>query len=219
MKITRLMPCLILLLPLLVRADGPSTSPAGTAEVSGERFGFVAMPNRQEWNDMILFLQKNAPNRARVIDENDAWSNYHVRAELLKHWRDYRFVAEHFPEVGDLRVKRFQVEDVIFGLELQARHDPSVLESIRPQIRLQAAVLVHLSIEEHRLRIQKLQNLLKQEQERLSEEEGQEDAAVDRREQQIMDRIESELPKQEPAGPQAPVGPQVPVPTPAPAHP
>ena len=198
-KISRMMIGLVLLLPLLAVADGPATPPASSPQTFyGQQQGFRGGRGAftlQEWNEMLVFMQKYAPNRARVIDENDAWDNFRVRTELLRHWRDYKFVAEHFPEVGDLRVKRFQVEDTIFGLELQVRHDPTMLESIRPQIRLQAAILVNLSIEEHRLRIQKLQNMLEQEQKRLADEQGGQDAQVDMRTQKIMDRIQNELPK------------------------
>jgi hypothetical protein len=206
MKLSRWIPLTILLCPLFAVADGPSTQ---TTDYAAEPYhmhggaGYMrAFSSGQDWDDMVRFMQKNAPIRARVIDESDAWDNLTARNALLKRWRDYRFVEEHFPEVADLRVKRFQIEDQIYGLELQARRDPSVLESIRPQIRLKAAELVNLSIEERQLRIAKLQSLLAQEQKRLTDEQTQQDQEVNQRTQHIMERIERELPKETPAGPQ-----------------
>jgi hypothetical protein len=208
MKLSRWIPLTLLLSPLLAVADGPSTQPTDLGEPyrgHGYGSGYVrAFSSGQDWDEMIQFMQKNAPIRAHVIDESDAWDNLPARNALLKRWRDYRFVAEHFPEVADLRVKRFQIEDQIFGLELQVRRDPSVLDSIRPEIRLKAAELVDLSIEERQLRIAKLQNLLSQEQKRLADEQSQQDAEVNQRTQRIMERIERELPKETPAGPAGP---------------
>jgi hypothetical protein len=201
MKITKWMPLAVLICPLLAVADGPSTQPGVEITEPFPGHNFRAYSNQADWDDMVLFMEKNAPNRLRVINESDAYGNFPVRNELLKRWRDYRFVAEHFPEVADLRVKRFQIEDEIFGLELQVRRDPSLLDTIRPEIKLKAAELVNLSIQEHQRRIVKLQTLLTQEQQRLATEQSAQDAEVNARTQRIMERIERDMPQQAPAGP------------------
>ncbi len=216
MKLSKLIPLAILLCPILAVAEAPSSGPSPMYQPSDFSPQFRARvmgtgryySSGADWDDMIKFLQTNAPHRARVIDETDAWDNPTARNALLKRWRDYRFVEEHFPEVADLRVKRFQIEDQIFGLELQVKRDPSILESIRPEIRLKAAVLVDLSIQERQRRIAKLQNLLQQEQQRLADEQTQQNAQVDQRTQRIMDRIERDMPKAAPEGPQTQPSPQ-----------
>jgi hypothetical protein len=137
---------------------------------------------------MMDFLRTNSPIRAKVLADTDAYDSPR-RFAILKRWRDYKFVAERFPEIADLRVQRFQTEDAIFGLELQARRDPQSLESLRPQVRTSAAKMVQLSIEERQRRIEKMEMLLQQEQQKLAGDQSNENQLIDQRTDRIMMRM------------------------------
>jgi hypothetical protein len=195
-KLSKLAMGLILLLPVLSGADTPATQPdtnPPTAIDGGQmrpRFmgRGMAAGSRQEWDEMMDFMRKNSPNRARVLAESDAYESPR-RFAILKRWRDYKFVAERFPEIADLRVQRFQTEDAIFGLELQARRDPANFQNLRPLVQAKAAELVQLSIEERQRRIEKMESLLEQEKQKLASDQAGENQLIDQRTDRIMQRM------------------------------
>ena len=201
MKISRWILALVITLPMLANADAPVTSPSANLGSNNgpmdeapmrPRFFRSYGSSRAEWDDMMQFLSENSPNRFRVINDRDVWSNnFPARMAILKKWRDYRFVAEHFPEVAVLRKQRFQVEDQIFGLELQAKHNPASINDLRPQIHDKAAELVKLSIQERQLRIDKLEKTLATERQKLTDEQSQQETLVDQRTDKIMNRLEA----------------------------
>jgi hypothetical protein len=200
MKISKLIPILIVALPLLASADGPATAPGNFDQPMFPRFGLRPIGGRAEWDDMIDFMNQYSPNRARILNRDDLWeNNIRARNAILKKWRDYKFVSEHFPEVAKLRVQRFQIEDQIFGLELQARRDPTILNTLRPQIHEKAAQLVSLSIQERQLRIAKMEKLIASEKQKLSEDQSQQDALIDQRTDRIMDRLSGNVPTTAPS--------------------
>jgi len=187
MKTLKWAACLILAWPLVARAQLPATRPTPAGQILSRPGGML----RGEWDEMMSFLAANSPNRARVLSQIDVWNNYPViaRGEVLRKWRNYKFVSEHFPEAAPLRIQKFRVEDDLFGLELQVRADPSQLQDVRPQVRTKEAELVQLADQEHQLRIQKLEKLLAQERQKLADEQSQQEKLIDQRTDKMMQRL------------------------------
>jgi hypothetical protein len=197
-KWSNLAGCLILMLPILAGADTPATQPGTVAAPLADEpmrprmgmgmRGMGAAANRQEWDEMMDFLRTNSPNRAKVLEDTDAY-NSPRRFAVLKRWRDYKFVTEHFPEIADLRVQRFQIEDALLGLQLQARRDPQHVQDLQPQVMAKVAQLVQLSIEERQRRIQKMEDLLGQERQKMAEDQANESQRIADRTDAIMRRM------------------------------
>lgn len=187
MKTLKWAACFILAWPLVAQAQTPATRPAYGGQFVGRPGGML----RGEWDEMMGFLAANSPNRARVLSQIDVWNNYPViaRGEVLRKWRNYKFVSEHFPEAAPLRIQKFRVEDDLFGLELQVRADPSQLQDMRSQVRAKEAELVQLADQEHQLRIQKLEKLLAQERQKLADEQSQQEKLIDQRTDKMMQRL------------------------------
>jgi hypothetical protein len=203
MKAVKIAISLVLALPLAAIAQDANTPPSPSAQQDNNggrsfgRFGrFRGMygastrpASVEEWDEAMSFLEKNSPNRYRMLKEIDPSETSFLRTQVLKKWRNYKLIRERFPELAELGIERYQIEDELFGITAQARSDPSGIESLRSQVRDLANKLVHLDIQEEQIRVKKLQELLASEQKLLQEKQNNVDGQIDDRTTRIMDRM------------------------------
>lgn len=215
---------LSLVFSAMAMADEPATRPAGIATGGGggggpvrafralgvARVNGVRPYTQQEWDDMMEFLRVNSPSRWAVLGHAKLPEN--MRLDLIRKWRNYNFVKDQFPAVADVQLQRFHKEDDLFSLALEAQsydvEDPvlrsryaAVNNQLRELIRGKVAELVQLGFKERQLRIDKLQQMLTEETQKLSQDQSAEEQTVDKRVDAIMKRIQRNAAANNPARP------------------
>jgi hypothetical protein len=146
---------------------------------------------QEEWNEMMAFMEEHSPARAHVLSSLQLRPNSPFRLDAIQRWRNYNFTVEHFPDVKDLLLKRIQLEDDLFALTVDAQsagETDSVY--IRDRIRSKIAEIVQLDFSQREARIEKLEKMLDDEKARLEADQSSMDQTIDRRTNQIMDRLE-----------------------------
>lgn len=144
----------------------------------------------REWDDMLTFMDQHSPNRAKLLRDIAPRAGSTLRAQALQRWRTLQALKSQAPQMYDFHVKRFELEDEIFGLVLQIRQDPGKAESLRSEVRQKAQEMVRLSTEERKQRIARLNEMLANEKQMLEQETQHADQLVNQRVEQIMRRAE-----------------------------
>jgi hypothetical protein len=142
----------------------------------------------QEWDQMMDFLHANSPERFSVLSHVVLPEN--LRMDLIRKWRNYNFVKEHFPAVADVQLRRFHYEDDLFLLVLEAQKYNGQNSEYGQLIHDKVAQLVQTNFEERQLRIDKLQQMLKDEQQKFDQDQASESQIIDQRTENILKRIE-----------------------------
>lgn len=188
--------------------DGPSTRPDLPvnlrAELRAVRNMFMSRnPNanpihftQDEWNEMMNFMESVSPARAAVLERTNPPEQSTVCQGLIRRWRAYKFVREHFPEMADLQARRFTLEDDLFVLSMDEKESesdvtsrPGDLDDLRDHIRAKITELLDLGIQEDRLRIETLQKALASMNAKLSADQANEPRIIDDRTDRIMGRF------------------------------
>jgi hypothetical protein len=196
-----LMLAFAMVLPALASADEPATRPTTVAPGEGPprplrallalgvaRINGVRPYTSQEWDQMMDFLHTNSPERFSVLSHVVLPEN--LRMDLIRKWRNYNFVKEHFPAVADVQLRRFHYEDDLFLLVLEAQKYNGQNSEYGQLIHDKVAQLVQTNFEERQLRIDKLQQMLKDEQQKFDQDQASESQIIDQRTENILKRIE-----------------------------
>jgi hypothetical protein len=184
-------------------ADQPATRPAagfyGNFQLRRAMRAFIGKTNgvrpatQEEWDDMMAFMQKYSPARASVLVSIPVAHDSQIALESIRKWRNYVFTSEHFPAIADDLRRRFQLEDDLFVL-MEDSTNPGGEDELRDKIHDKVAEIVQLEINEHQVRIDRLEKLLSDEKNRLELEQSSVDDIVDRRTDMIFDRLERRTP-------------------------
>ena len=210
MKPARMTAILIVVLTMLgslvASADEPSTRPAATSRpafnpgqlrrallrafIAG-RTSNVRPYTQQEWNDMMAFMEENAPARWHVLANLQLPDDSPVRLDAIRKWRNFNFTKEHFPAVADQLLRRFQLEDDLFALVMAAQAEGGEqVAQIRDKVRDKVSQMVQLDFSERQTRIDKLRKMLEEEQSRLARDQASQDKLIDQRTDAIMRRLD-----------------------------
>jgi hypothetical protein len=137
----------------------------------------------EEWEALLNFLDVNSPNRAQVIRSMNLPPNAPLHQNMLRQYRTYMVVKEQFPDMAELRLKQFHLEDDVFGLTQKARGMTfaAAMNQIFPQIEDKETQIVDLLIQQEQLRIDRLQKTLDDERQRLAQVEANKQQAIDNR--------------------------------------
>jgi hypothetical protein len=185
--------------------DGPSTRPvmpggnfrldlrAALRGMFTSRQSTTVHFTQEEWNDMMSFMETYSPARAAVLERTDLPEDSAIRQGLIRKWRAYKFVKDHFPEMATLQERRFTLEDDLFKLAMDekdveqdatSRADDS--EDIRDRIHAKVAQLVELGIQEDQLRIERLKRMLGDLNVKLAADQASEQRRIEDRTQRLM---------------------------------
>jgi hypothetical protein len=157
--------------------------------ISGNTNG-VRPFTQQEWDDMMTFLEQNSHARWYVLSGMHLPENSPIRLGAIREWRTYNFTREHFPAVADQMLKRYQLEDDLFGLTIKAVSNTQEPDEIRELIHNKIAEIVKLDLNERQLRIEKLQKMLDTEKQSLDHDQSMEEQVIDQRTNTMMARLE-----------------------------
>ena len=144
----------------------------------------------QEWDDMMAFLQENSHARWYVLSNLHLPENSPVRLGAIREWRNYNFTKDHFPAVADQMLKRFRLEDDLFGLTIKAVSSNENPDEIQELIHNKIAEMVQLDLSERQLRIEKLQKLLDEQKQSLAHDQAMEEQVITQRTNGMMARLE-----------------------------
>jgi hypothetical protein len=188
--------------------DGPSTRPDTDGGMRQQMRFMRGMlrndPNagliyftQDEWNDMMSFLQLHSHARAQVLARaTNLPQENSIRQALIRRWRAYKFVRDHFPEMARLQERRFELEDDLFKLAMDVRDLENVsagpvsgsADDLRERIHAKLAELLDLGIQEDQLRVEKLQTVLKDMNAKLARDQASEPAIIENRTENLMGR-------------------------------
>jgi len=159
---------------------------------------------QQEWDRLDRFLQAVAPNRYRLMQDVDVPHNAPIMQMMMHRWQTYLSLRERFPEVADLHLQRFKIDDKLLGVVMKARANPD--PTSRPDYALQISdytrQLADLNIKEEKLRVAKLSALLDQEKQLLTQDEEREENLINRRVNHILTTIGGDTPDSSTTRPQ-----------------
>jgi len=209
MKAVKLTILLVLGLALMVsttaRGNGPSTRPVVpsgnfSTEIRAALRNMFMIPRANlvhftpdEWNEMMSFMEIYSPARWSVLQMTDLPEESTIRQGLIRKWRAYRFVKEHFPEMARLQERRFTLEDDLFKLamdekdwEKEGSTPAGDGEDIRERIHAKVAELVELGIQEDQLRIDRLNRMLGELHAKLAQDKASAQHRIDDRTERLM---------------------------------
>jgi hypothetical protein len=192
----------------MARADGPSTRPDASGinrqawralrgTFRADAYANLIYFSQDEWNDMMGFMQTVSPARANVLARTNLPVESPIRQGLIRRWRAYKFVRDHFPEMAQLQERRFTLEDDLFVLGMKEKdretnptsRTSDSADDLREKIHAKVTELLDLGIQEDRLRIEKLNRMLANANNTLAQDQAREPQAVELRTENLMGRF------------------------------
>ena len=160
---------------------GPPGPPmAGMA--GPERPAPIDAPTAEEWDRSEAFLKEHAPKRWAILQNLDEEGQQRVRGFVFWRFRTLERMKNNDPDMYQLHLKRFGIEDEIFGIRFPIRQEGRfATEEEMSKMRERVAALVDVSLEEREIRVQRLREMLKREEDYLAAERGSRDAAIQER--------------------------------------
>jgi len=161
-------------------------APGGRAR-PGQRF---QPPLQSEIEDAMQFMQTNSPNRFKALDslpdgeKKNRLKNVATRAYLQLMRSSPK---ETQPELFKVAVDRTKMEDAVFGLVTELhKTPPDQQEALKTQLRAKVAELVSIGLKERQMRLTILQDTVKEEQQKLTQDQARETALVDQRYSEVL---------------------------------
>jgi hypothetical protein len=142
-----------------------------------------AAPTDEEWKQIESFVAENSPNRLKKLQQYQTKNEPGVpmfRTFIATRYRALMAMKEHDPEMYERRLKQFQLEDEIIG-QIGASEKGTMSNEEREAMLENVGKLVEMDLEEREYRIERLQNALSQEQERLQKDRNRQEALVQRK--------------------------------------
>lgn len=154
----------------------------------GMRDGFrppMDMPNREDWERFEAFMKQNSPRRWAVVENHpDPGRQQMTRAIMFNRFRMLERLRHADHDMYQVNLRRFAVEDEIFALGLPAFGPAgrTLTEEESSKLREKVSELVDIGLEERELRVERLREMLKREEDLYAAEKAQ-------REEIIADRM------------------------------
>ena len=148
-------------------------------------------PTTQESEDAIDFVSKHSPNRYAVFNRLPVNSQPRQRMVnmMTNVYRNLQRSKDQDPEVYELMVKRFELEDSLFDFEFRRRLIRGDDSNARSELRAKAAEIVQLSLREREKRIERLERALDTEKKALAADRANPEALVDGHAKRLMAQL------------------------------
>ncbi len=138
-------------------------------------------PSREDVEKFEAFMRENSPKRWTIIRSiTDADRQQRMRGMLYNRFRMLERLRNADHDMYQVNLRRIGVEDEIFGISYPAVRieGRSLTPEESSQLREKVAALVDLTLEEREVRVQRLREMLKREEELLTTEKAQREAAI-----------------------------------------
>jgi hypothetical protein len=132
----------------------------------------------QERDEVMRFMEKYSPKRTQRLKDVPEKRQEPIVRRISAQYRALQRIKEEDPQIYELRLKRLPLEDEMFELGWQLKHDDANTtratdEQLRSRLREQVRLFVDNCLEERRLRAQRQGQRLRQEQQRLEADQRQ----------------------------------------------
>lgn len=175
-------------LPAQDRAnERPVAGPAATGLRNRAETARQNPPSDKEYEQASQFMREHSPNRWQAMEDlpEEGGLRRGVMNFIIARWRILQSTREEDAQLYEIKLKQVTVEDNIYGL-LAHTQSPAEREPLRKELREQARSLATLGLAERERRIERLQEMLKKQEELLSTDRSQLDAVVEQRTQALI---------------------------------
>ncbi len=151
----------------------------GPAPMFEQRPSPVDAPTAEEWERCEAFSKEFGPQRWAILQTLDEERQLYIRGMVFWRYRNLERLKNSDPDMYQVHLKRFGIEDDIFGIRFPIRQEqryPTQEEMSR--LKEKATALVDVGLEERELRIQRLRDMLKREEDYLTSEKNGREAAI-----------------------------------------
>ena len=136
-------------------------------------------PTAEEWDRCEAFSKEYGPKRWAILQSLDEDRQQYIRGMVFWRFRNLERLKNSDPEMYQIHLKRFTIDDEIFGIRFPIRQElraPTQEEMSR--LKEKATALIDVGLEERELRVQRLRDMLKREEDYLTAEKNGREAAI-----------------------------------------
>jgi hypothetical protein len=158
------------------------------------RLGPIEPPTQSEWEDATPFLKEHSPKRLEAINSlpDERRSKWRLMGALSRQYQNIQKMQQDDPDLAKIVTGRMELEDALYGMVAQFREakrggDTEKQAAVRRDMKAKVAELVDTNIKERKLRIARLEKTLKQESDRLADDEKGRESLVEKRVQNLLD--------------------------------
>jgi hypothetical protein len=165
--------------------DPGAGSPAevATTQPTGRRGRQMTM---DDWREMDQFSRRYSPRRWEAVRGLDAAQQERIAGMMAMRHGWLRRLQQGDPELYELRVQRISAEDLVFGLRRELdKVEGEQAAKVRDMLRAAVRELVQIALKERQIRLERFADRLKQEQQRLSDDQGRIDQLIEQRLQAV----------------------------------
>ena len=151
----------------------------GQGPMSEQRPGPFDAPTAEEWDKCEAFSKEYGPKRWAILQTLDEDRQQYIRGMIFWRYRNLERLKNSDPDMYQIHLKRFGIEDEIFGIRFPISQElrAATAEELS-RLKEKAAAWVDAGLEERELRIQRLRDMLKREEDYLSSEKNSREAAI-----------------------------------------
>jgi hypothetical protein len=143
-----------------------------------------------EWTQAEAFMKDNSPRRWAAFEKipGDNPHRLTVMRAFYGRYRMLQSLRDEDPALYDLRMKRLKLEDNVFGLVWDLKHEdaPDAKQKIQTDLKAEVVELVDVGIQERGRRIERLETALKDEKERFAKDQNNREGLVKEQLERIL---------------------------------
>jgi hypothetical protein len=164
---------------------GPSGGPGGGGGAGGgpgmmdPRPGPFEAPTAEEWDRCEAFSKEYGPKRWAILQTLDEERQQYIRGMVFWRFRNLERLKNSDPDMYQIHLKRFGIDDEIFGIRFPIRQElRAPTQEEMSKLKDKATAWIDVGLEERELRVQRLREMLKREEDYLASEKNGRDAAI-----------------------------------------
>jgi hypothetical protein len=193
--------CILAFVAVAVRADQPATRPTTPNDVrsferqpgyeggGGRRMGggprrlAEPLPTDAEWGEISAFMKEHSPERLNAINSlPDGVRRDNLKILLNREYKNFQRIKVDQPEVGQLMIKRLDLEDRVFKLANDVRaeraHGDPRLNSDKQSLEKTVGDWIDASFKEREARVARLKTALADEEDKLERDRANREQLV-----------------------------------------
>jgi hypothetical protein len=156
----------------------PSDATPSPPEVEERRPGPFE-PGNEEWDKAMAFMKEHSPKRMALMADLPEDFQQRIREQMFMRFRNMERLRAADKEMYDITLRRVDLEDELQALRMEVRFRGRQLsQEEMSRVREKVGSLIDLNLEERDLRVQRLRDILKREEEILTREKGQRESVV-----------------------------------------
>jgi hypothetical protein len=133
----------------------------------------------EEWDKAMAFMKEHSPKRTALMGELPDEFQQRIREQMFMRYRNMERLRAGDKEMYDIAIRRVDLEDELQSLRMEVRfRGRQLTPEEMSRVREKVGALVDLNLEERELRVQRLRDILKREEEVLTREKGQRESVV-----------------------------------------